>query len=203
MSSRKHQQTIKEVLDRILSLIALIILAIPMGIIAVLIRLESPGPALFKQERAGRDGKIFILYKFRSMKGNGGQNYTFHDEEHITTVGRLLRKWRLDELPQLINVLKGDMSLVGPRPALPYQVERYDSEQKRRLCVKPGVTGWSQIHGDEAISWPDRIKLDVWYVDHWSLWLDIKIILMTPGALLRIRKINVEKGPPPDEISCL
>ena len=188
-------------MDLALSAVSLIVLGAPMCLLAVLIKLESKGPVLFKQERIGKDGVPFVLYKFRSMRNETIEGAMFHDAERVTTIGRFIRKWRIDELPQLFNVLKGDMSVVGPRPTLPYQVERYDESRRRRLQVKPGITGWSQINGDKAISWPERIELDLWYVDNWSLWLDIKTMLLTPLALLRIRKVNVEEGPPPDEIS--
>lgn len=197
------QRILKRVLDLFVSLLALIILAIPMSIIAILIGLESGRPVFFKQERVGMDGVKFTLYKFRSMKNLNEESEVFHNEDRITSIGRFIRKWRIDELPQLYNVLKGEMSIVGPRPTLPYQIERYNSRQRKRLTVKPGVTGWSQVHGDKAISWPERIEYDIWYVENWSLWLDLKIIFLTPFALLRIKGINVEKGPPPDEISDL
>ncbi len=188
-------------LDIAVSIIALLVLGAPAGLLAVVIKLESRGPALFRQKRIGRNGAPFTLYKFRSMREEGACASLFHDAERVTPVGRLIRKWRIDELPQFINVLKGDMSVVGPRPTLPYQVERYNAIQRRRLDIRPGITGWSQIHGDKAISWPERIELDIWYIDNWSLWLDIKTMLLTPLALLRIRKVNVEEGPPPDDIS--
>lgn len=199
--SRGIQRIIKRLIDLIISFISLLVLGMPMCILALLIKLESRGPALFKQERTGEEGVQFTLYKFRSMREVSEKEGVFHNAERVTPIGRLIRKWRIDELPQLANVLKGDMSIVGPRPTLPYQVERYDEEQRRRLEVRPGITGWSQIHGDEAISWPERIEQDIWYIDNWSLWLDAKIMFATPFALLRIRKVNVEEGPPPDVLS--
>ena len=197
------QHVLKRVLDLALSAILLIMFSVPLVLIAFALRRESEGPVLFKQERTGKDGRVFTLYKLRSMKILTEQSNAFHGEQNVTTLGKVLRRWRIDEIPQFINVLRGEMSVVGPRPTLPYQAKRYDPEQRRRLDVKPGLTGWSQIHGDSAISWPDRIVLDLWYVDNWSLWLDLKIMLLTPGALLRIRKINAEQAPPPDEISSL
>lgn len=199
--SKEAQRTIKRLLDLALTSIAIIFLSIPSCLLVLLIKLESRGPVLFKQKRIGMNGVPFTLHKFRSMREEDGQGRIFHDAERVTSIGRVIRKWRIDELPQLINVLKGDMSVVGPRPTLPYQVERYDENQRRRLIVRPGITGWSQIHGDEAISWPERIKQDLWYVDNWTLWLDIRIMLLTPLSLLKIRKVNVEEGPPPDELS--
>jgi len=189
----------KRVLDIVISSACLLLFSLPMAVVAVIIRQESPGPALIRQERAGQGGRPFTLYKFRSMR-EAEPGCESH-EERVTPFGAFIRRWRIDELPQLINVLKGDMSLVGPRPTLVYQVERYNAYQRKRLEVKPGITGWAQIHGDVAISWPERIEHDVWYVENWSFILDIKILLMTPSALLRIRKINADKGPPPDEIS--
>lgn len=193
----------KRIIDIAVASTLLSILCLPLVLIAVAMKLESKGPVLFQQERAGEDGKAFTLYKLRSIRISKEQRHLFHGEQNVTQVGKFIRRWRIDEIAQFINVLKGEMSVVGPRPTLPYQVERYDSEQKRRLDVKPGLTGWSQIHGDSAISWPDRIALDLWYVDNWSLGLDLKIMLLTPFALLRIRKINTEKGPPPDDISSM
>ena len=195
------QQALKRFFDFVVVTILLVIFSLPLVLIAFALKLESRGPAIFRQERAGRDGKVFTLYKLRSMRISKEQGDIFHEEQNVTGVGKFIRRWRIDEIPQFINVLKGDMSIVGPRPTLPYQAERYNQEQRRRLSVRPGLTGWSQIHGDSAISWPDRIDLDSWYVDNWSLWLDLKIMLATPIALLRIRKINAEEGPPPDEIS--
>ena len=195
------QQALKRLLDFTIATILLIVFAVPLMLIAIALKIESKGPVLFEQERTGKDGRVFKLYKLRSMRISCEQRDLFHEEQNVTRVGKIIRRWRIDEIPQSINVVRGEMSIVGPRPTLPYQAERYNQEQRRRLSAKPGLTGWSQIHGDSAISWPDRIALDLWYVDNWSLWLDLKIILLTPIALLRIRKINAEVGPPPDDIS--
>jgi undecaprenyl phosphate N,N'-diacetylbacillosamine 1-phosphate transferase len=151
--------------------------------LAVLIRLDSPGPVFYRQERIGKDGKPFIAYKFRSMVDQAttmglGLNVAV-DDFRITRMGRFLRNSSLDELPQLINIIKGEMSLVGPRPTLGDQVAAYNDFQLRRLLVKPGITGWAQINGRNAIPWEERIKLDVWYVDNWSLKLDLFILLRT------------------------
>ena len=196
-----HQKAMKALLDIAASLFLLLVLGIPLACVAIAIRIDSKGPALFKQERVGKDGRVFVLYKFRSMVVANEKCNLFHNEQKVTRVGEFIRKWRIDEFPQLLNVLKGDMSLVGPRPTLPYQVKKYSKEQRGRLKVKPGVTGWSQVHGDKAISWPARIDLDLWYVKNRSFWLDVKILITTPAALLRIQSINVGEGPPPDEIS--
>jgi undecaprenyl phosphate N,N'-diacetylbacillosamine 1-phosphate transferase len=164
----------------------------------VLIKLDSKGPVFFVQERVGKDGKLFWACKFRTMiEGAVDQGAGFYiegqDDPRITRIGRLLRSWSLDELPQLINILKGDMSVVGPRPTLPYQVEQYDQFQRRRLEVKPGLTGWAQVHGRNILSWPERIEHDVWYVDNWSLRLDMEIILKTLPALLKREGLYADK----------
>jgi lipopolysaccharide/colanic/teichoic acid biosynthesis glycosyltransferase len=180
---------IKACLDLLGAWVGLIFLSPIIYFVGVLIRLDSPGPAFFRQERIGKDGKPFISYKFRSMVDRAstmglGLNMSVNDDR-ITRVGKLLRNTSLDELPQLFNVIKGEMSLVGPRPTLRYQVEAYDSVQRRRLKVKPGITGWAQINGRNAIPWEDRIKLDVWYVDNWSLWLDFIILGRTFKTVLK------------------
>ena len=150
-------------------------------IIGIFIKLDSKGPVFFIQERAGKDGKIFNAFKLRTMVDNAvtiGGGKISQDDSRITRVGKYLR-WGIDELPQLINVFKGDMSLVGPRPTLAAQVVRYSKEHRRRLEVKPGITGWALINGRNKLTWPERIKLDIWYIDHWSLWLDVKILFKT------------------------
>jgi len=180
---------IKEVLDQIFGWLILIMLSPCFWLLAGLVRLETPGPAFFRQERIGKDGRPFIAYKFRSMVDKAtsmglGLNVAVNDSR-ITRVGKFLRRTSLDELPQLFNVLKGEMSLVGPRPTLALQVARYDEVQRRRLLVKPGITGWAQINGRNAIPWEDRIKLDVWYVENWSLTLDFYIMLRTIKTWVR------------------
>ncbi len=173
-TSKHVQLFVKRFLDIVVSIVGLALLAIPFALIALAIKLDSKGPVFFKQERVGKDGKRFICWKFRTMiEGaiNQGLGVTVaQDDPRITRVGRFLRNWGLDELPQLINVLKGEMSLVGPRPTFPYQVEQYNAFQRRRLEVKPGITGWALVNGRNRVPWEERIKLDVWYVDHWSLW---------------------------------
>ena len=180
---------IKEVLDQIFGWLILIMLSPCFWLLAGLVRLETPGPAFFRQERIGKNGRPFIAYKFRSMVDKAtsmglGLNVAVNDSR-ITRVGTFLRRTSLDELPQLFNVLKGEMSLVGPRPTLALQVARYDEVQRRRLLVKPGITGWAQINGRNAIPWEDRIKLDVWYVENWSLTLDFYIMLRTIKTWVR------------------
>ena len=155
---------------------------------AVAVKLGDGGPVLFRQTRVGKDGRDFELLKLRTMvvgaETKGAGYAVDRGDSRITRVGRFLRRTSLDELPQLWNVVRGDMSLIGPRPTLRYQVERYSERQRRRLEVLPGITGWAQIHGRAALPWDKRIELDVWYVDHRSPLVDLKIVLRTPFALL-------------------
>jgi lipopolysaccharide/colanic/teichoic acid biosynthesis glycosyltransferase len=153
----------------------------------VAIKLDDGGPVLYRQRRVGKDGVEFELLKLRTMVVGAeklGAGYAVDEgDPRITRAGRVLRRLSLDELPQLWNVLRGDMSLIGPRPTLAYQVERYTPRQRRRLEVKPGITGWAQVHGRAKLPWDERIELDVWYVEHRSFWLDLKILAKTPFAL--------------------
>src|SRR3989339_56230 len=179
----------KAFIDQTLGWMVLIILSPWFWLLAALIRLETPGPAFFRQERIGQDGRPFVAYKFRSMVDHAaslglGLNVAVNDAR-ITRVGRFLRRTSLDELPQVFNVLRGEMSLVGPRPTLAYQVAAYTDFQRRRLLVKPGITGWAQVNGRNAIPWEERIKLDVWYVDNWSLSLDLLILGRTLKTWIR------------------
>jgi lipopolysaccharide/colanic/teichoic acid biosynthesis glycosyltransferase len=156
---------------------------------AIAVRLEDAGPVFFRQERVGQDERLFEVLKLRTMIVDAhlqGAGYAVDKgDARITRIGQLLRRTSIDELPQLWNVLRGEMSLVGPRPTLAYQVERYTDRQRRRLEVKPGLTGWAQINGRASLSWPERIELDVWYVEHRSLALDLRILLRTASVLLR------------------
>jgi lipopolysaccharide/colanic/teichoic acid biosynthesis glycosyltransferase len=156
---------------------------------ALAIRLEDGGAVFFRQERVGLDGRPFEVLKLRTMIVDAhtqGAGYAVDKgDSRITRVGNLLRRTSLDELPQLWNVLRGEMSLVGPRPTLSYQVEQYTERQRRRLEVRPGLTGWAQVNGRASLSWPERIELDVWYVEHRSLALDLRILLRTASVLLR------------------
>jgi len=155
---------------------------------ALAIKLDDRGPVLYRQRRVGKDGVEFELLKLRTMVVGAekmGAGYAVNEgDPRITRAGRVLRRLSLDELPQLWNVLRGDMSLIGPRPTLRYQVERYTPRQRRRLEVKPGITGWAQVHGRAKLPWDERIELDVWYVEHRSFWLDVKILAKTPPALM-------------------
>ena len=175
-----YKNGMKRMLDILIALPVLIIGAIPMAIVALLIRLESPGPAIFRQERIGKDGKVFEFLKFRSMcvgaEHTGSGVYSGKDDARVTRLGRILRATSIDELPQLINILRGDMSLIGPRPPLtyhPWPYEEYTEQQKRMFEVRPGITGWAQINGRKAVEWHHRIELNVWYVDNVSFWLDV------------------------------
>jgi lipopolysaccharide/colanic/teichoic acid biosynthesis glycosyltransferase len=167
----------------------LLLLASPLLLAAAAaIKLESPGPALYRQRRVGKDGVPFDLWKLRTMvpgaQEMGAGIYVLEGDPRITRVGRALRRVSLDELPNLINVLKGEMALVGPRPTIQEQVDHYTARQRRRLEVKPGITGWAQVHGRAALPWPERIELDVWYVDNRSLRLDLRILGRTVRLLL-------------------
>jgi lipopolysaccharide/colanic/teichoic acid biosynthesis glycosyltransferase len=177
------QRAVKRALDIALSSVALVTLAVPFMLIALAIKLDSRGPVFFRHPRVGRNGKPFVPLKFRTMvedaMGRGLGTTVSANDPRLTRFGAWLRRWALDELPQLWNVAKGEMSLVGPRPTFAYQVERYDTVQRRRLEVRPGMTGWAQINGRNAIGWAERIKLDVWYVDHATLLLDLRILLGT------------------------
>jgi lipopolysaccharide/colanic/teichoic acid biosynthesis glycosyltransferase len=176
-----------EPLDFLIALVALA-LSSPLLLVAVIaIRLESRGSALFKQRRVGKDGVEFDMYKLRTMVSGSDRGPDLplsQGDPRITRVGALLRRYSLDELPNLVNVLRGEMAIVGPRPTIPPQVERYTERQRRRLEVKPGITGWAQVNGRVSLSWPERIELDIWYVEHRSLWLDLRILAKTLWLLV-------------------
>lgn len=176
----------KRALGFILALIAMILLSPILLIVAILIKIDSKGPVIFRQERLGVSGVPFWIYKFRSMcvgaEKQGSGVYSYKGDSRITKVGRIIRATSIDELPQLWNILKGDMALIGPRPALtyhPWPYEQYDEHQKHMFDVRPGITGWAQVNGRKEVPWPERIELNVYYVEHVSLWLDIKILFMT------------------------
>ena len=182
---------IKRLLDIVISATALILLSPFMLIIYLLVRINLGGPAFFLQERVGKDNKIFKMIKFRTMKNSTDKDGNLlSDNERLTKFGRFLRSFSIDELPELINILKGDMSLVGPRALLVQYLEHYNSEQIRRHEVLPGLTGWAQINGRNSITWCEKFKLDVWYVDNWSLWLDIKIFFLTFWKVFKREGIN-------------
>ena len=170
----------KRVLDLALTLPGFLLISPLMAILAVLVRLRLGAPVLFRQERPGLRARPFILYKFRTMvEARDSAGRLLPDESRLTGLGRFLRSFSLDELPELVNVLRGEMSLVGPRPLLTAYLDRYTPEQARRHEVLPGITGWAQVNGRNALTWEQKFKHDVWYVDHWSLWLDLRILAIT------------------------
>ncbi len=170
----------KRLFDLILTLPGLVLISPLLALIGVLVRIFLGSPVLFRQMRPGKGGEPFNVYKFRTMTDERGPGENLlSDAERMTGLGRFLRSLSLDELPELFNVLRGEMSLVGPRPLLMQYLERYSIEQARRHEVLPGISGWAQVNGRNAITWEDKFRYDVWYVDNWSLWLDIKILLTT------------------------
>ena len=191
---------IKRFLDIVFALTALVILLPVMAITAVAVRIESAGPALFKQERLGLKGKVFRIYKFRSMcqgaEHTGTGVYSGADDMRVTRVGKIIRATSIDELPQLFNIIKGDMSFIGPRPPLtyhPWPIEEYTEEQLHMFDARPGITGWAQVNGRKGVEWHKRIELNRWYVDNMSLWLDIKILFTTFFKVLK-NEDNVNVG---------
>mgnify|MGYP001270267896 CR=1 FL=1 len=183
----------KRLFDIILSAIVLIIFSIPIIITAVIVRIKLGSPIIFKQKRPGLYGKPFYVYKFRTMTDEKDENgKLLPDEVRLTKTGKIIRKLSLDELPQLFNVLKGELSLVGPRPLLMEYLPLYTTEQARRHEVKPGITGWAQVNGRNAISWEEKFALDVWYVDNQSFWLDMKILFMTVIKVFKREGISQE-----------
>ncbi len=187
------QAYLKRVFDVVVSATALVVLAPVMGLIALAVWRTMGRPVLFRQVRPGLHGKPFVMYKFRTMRDlRDAEGNLLPDEARLTPFGRWLRATSLDELPELVNVLRGEMSLVGPRPLLMEYLDRYTPEQARRHEVKPGITGWAQIHGRNNLSWDERFKLDVWYVDNWSLWLDLKILWRTLWMVLRREGISAQ-----------
>ncbi len=184
---------VKRGIDIVVSGLFLIVLSPLMLTLVLLVWRKLGSPILFRQVRPGLHGKPFVMYKFRTMTdARDADGNLLPDSERLTTFGRWLRATSLDELPELFNVLKGDMSLVGPRPLLMKYLTRYTPEQARRHEVKPGITGWAQIHGRNALSWEEKFQLDVWYVDNWSLWLDMKILWCTLRIVLMREGISAE-----------
>lgn len=181
-----YKNYVKRVVDLIIAIPVLVVVAIPMAITAVAIKLDSKGPVLFKQDRLGKDGKVFKILKFRSMVVNaehsGSGVYSGKGDARVTRVGRFIRATSIDELPQLVNVLRGDMSLLGPRPPLtyhPWPLEKYTEEQRHMFDVRPGFSGWAQVNGRKEVEWNHRIELNVWYVRHVRFSLDAKIFFIT------------------------
>ncbi len=189
---RKKYIAFKRGMDIVVSGIGLIIVSPIMLLTAILIKIDSPGKVLFMQERIGKDGKVFKIAKFRSMctgaEHTGTGVYSGKNDARVTRVGKFIRATSIDELPQLYNILKGDMSLIGPRPPLtyhPWTIDKYTEEQMHMFDVRPGITGWAQIHGRKSVEWNKRIELNIWYVRHISFWLDLKIFFMTFLKVLR------------------
>lgn len=181
-----YKHFIKRLLDIVLSVLGIVVCSIPMLIIAVAIKIDSPGPVIFKQKRLGYKGKVYEIWKFRSMcvgaEQTGTGVYSGKGDARVTRVGNILRKTSLDELPQFFNTLVGTMSFVGPRPPMtyhPWPWEEYTDEQRRMFDVRPGITGWAQVNGRKEVEWHRRIEMNVWYVDHMSFWLDLKIMWLT------------------------
>jgi len=179
-----------------LSLIGLILLVVPFVLIALAVKLDSKGPIIFRQLRAGKGGKPFTLYKFRTMVVGAANGFVQDNDPRVTRLGRLLRVTSLDEIPQLWNVVRGDMSLVGPRPDRIFRAEHYDDRIKRRLSVLPGIMGWAQLHNGRSLSWKERYEFDLEYVDNWSLWVDMKIMVL---SLLRGNMVQREGEKKHDE----
>ena len=197
-----YEKYIKRLLDFTLSFLALIILSPVLLVTALLVRIKLGSPIIFHQERPGKSEKIFRLYKFRSMTDECDENGNLlPDDERLTRFGRTLRSTSLDELPELWNILRGDMSIVGPRPLLVKYLPLYNEEQRHRHDVRPGLTGWAQANGRNAISWEEKFKLDVWYVQHISFLVDVKVIFMTVKKVFRRDGISSETSVTMEEFS--
>ena len=185
-----YKNCFKRMIDCCLALVAIVVLSPVMAAVAVLLAVANKGAGVvFTQTRPGKNGRLFKVMKFKTMTDERDENGNLlPDAQRLTKTGKFIRSTSLDELPQLFNVLKGDMALIGPRPLLPQYLPLYSKEQARRHDVRPGITGWAQVHGRNAISWKKKFELDVWYVDHCSFWLDLKIILLT------VKKVVVREG---------
>lgn len=188
-----YTQFFKRCFDLILSVIGLIILSPIFSVVLIVLAVNNSGSPFFFQKRPGKNGVIFSIIKFKTMTDKkDDQGHLLPDSDRLTSVGKFIRKTSLDELPQLLNVIKGDMSLIGPRPLLPEYLALYNTEQKRRHEVKPGITGWAQVNGRNAISWQKKFEYDVWYVNNISFVLDVKIILKTVLKVFKSEGINME-----------
>ncbi|MEG4813908.1 sugar transferase [Microcoleus sp. K5-D4] len=195
VNSKKVSQLVKWVLDRLCAAITLLVFSPVILMVAITIYIRMGGPIFFCQPRPGKNGRVFNFYKFRTMTSDcDADGNLLPDEQRLIPLGQFLRKTSLDELPQLLNVLKGDMSFVGPRPLLVRYLERYSPEQARRHDVMPGITGWAQVNGRRLLdeNWPEKFRLDVWYVDNWSLLLDLKILFLTVWKVLGQKEISQE-----------
>jgi undecaprenyl phosphate N,N'-diacetylbacillosamine 1-phosphate transferase len=189
------QHVLKRAADLLLSALLLVALLPLMCVIAVAVRATSSGEAIFRQQRVGKDGRLFTIYKFRTMFADAPRSrmgtHCYRDDPRLTRVGALLRTTSLDELPQLFNILKGEMSFVGPRPDLPHHVNKYTAFQMQRLRVRPGITGWAQVNGRNHIPWDQRIQLDVEYIRHWSLLRDLVVVLRTFAVVLARKGVDL------------
>jgi lipopolysaccharide/colanic/teichoic acid biosynthesis glycosyltransferase len=211
MTGRPIQAAVKGVLDPLLAALLLLVLSPVFLVMTLVVLLGSGRPIFFVRPRAGRNGKPFSMIKFRTMVPDAielGRELNLSEDPfglvendpRMTRGGRFLRRTGLDEIPQLVNILRGQMSLVGPRPDLLEQAANYTPAERRRLAVRPGITGWSQIHGREDMTWPERFRFDAWYLEHWSLWLDLRILLRTFGQLFRpepvpvVDTLNIERA---------
>lgn len=192
-----YRHFIKRVIDFLLALFALLLIGWFLIIVAVILHFANKGAgAFFSQDRPGKNEKIFKLIKFKSMTDErDAEGNLLPEAKRLTTIGAFIRKFSIDELPQLINVLKGDMAFIGPRPLLPKYLPLYNEEQHRRHEVRPGISGWAQVHGRNNITWTEKFKLDVWYVDHCSFWIDIKVIFLTIKNVLTSKDIILTTGP--------
>jgi len=196
MKTNRHgiyRRFFKRPLDFTLALLAIVVLSPIFLIIAALVKIKLGSPVIFKQQRPGLNEKIFTMYKFRTMTNESNSNGALlPDGKRLTKFGRILRSTSLDELPELLNVLKGEMSVVGPRPLLIEYVTLYNEQQRKRLHVLPGITGWAQVNGRNALTWEEKFALDTWYVENWSFMLDLKIIIKTILAVLRREGISAQ-----------
>lgn len=194
--SHRVYDAAKRALDLVAATLALILLSPVIAIVALAVRLRLGSPVVFRQKRPGKDGRIFTLYKFRTMRDMAPGTPTVEavdtDADRLTPFGRFLRSTSLDELPELVNVLRGEMSIVGPRPLLPEYLDRYNTEQARRHEIRPGITGWAQVNGRNDVSWDDRFRMDVWYVDHRSFALDARIVLRTVSAVVSREGVSAQ-----------
>ncbi len=191
-----YKKYVKRVLDLVFAVVLLVILSPIMILATIAIKLEDPeGPVLFKQKRPGKNANIFTVYKFRTMKVQTEKNgRPLSNIERITKVGAFLRKFSIDELPQLFNIIRGEMSFIGPRPLLVEYLDYYTPEQMRRHEVTPGISGWAQVNGRNAISWEEKFRYDVWYVDNMSFLLDLKIVVMTIIKIIKRENINMDSN---------
>jgi lipopolysaccharide/colanic/teichoic acid biosynthesis glycosyltransferase len=199
-----NQLAIKRLIDTVLACVLVVALLPVMIVIGIAVKATSPGEIIFRQQRAGRGGRPFTIYKFRTMTHDrlrsSGTTRVYEDDPRITHLGKMLRRTGLDELPQIVNVLLGDMSFVGPRPDLLHHAERYTREQRRRLEVRPGITGWAQVAGRNDLSWEERIALDIEYLQDWSLRRDIAVVTKTAAVLLSGKGAALPK--PVEEVAC-